>query len=393
MGNGIAPTTGSKRRVIGFDFIKTVAILLVITIHMIGGSTLPHTWYTHIVSTLTMVCVPLFVMVNGALMLTRPFDGKKHKRRIIQLIALTLIWKVILLVFCYCTLDYEVDLSKSSIVSYLLGGNPPYGNIGYIWFLNFYIGLMILYPVLKFIFDAKGTPLKYLLISLLILAVGDTLDMLYLPASHILGLNTDVSVFGYFDSFGMFTWSAALVAMFMIGGLVWEWHMGGEKPIRKETGKTTVLGRIVSGISSAPIRSAAIVSIVCFAILWALVKYKCQFIEPGTWDLAQRYSNILNICLTTSLFYLLSIAHYPKPLARFSVFMGSRTFSIYIMHIAAMNGITALMNTGILPTGAGLPGAIDLLYLLSVYLISEFLLAVFACLIEKIPYAKALLFK
>ena len=99
------------------------------------------------------------------------------------------------------------------------------------------------------------------------------------------------------------------------------------------------------------------------------------------------------VCLTTSIFYLLSIAHYPKPLAKFSSFMGSRTFSIYIMHIAAMNGISALMGTGIIPTGAGFHGAIDLLYLLTVYLISEFLLAVFACLIEKIPYAKALLFK
>ena len=40
MGNVTAPATGGKRRIIGFDFIKTVAILLVITIHMIGGSTL-----------------------------------------------------------------------------------------------------------------------------------------------------------------------------------------------------------------------------------------------------------------------------------------------------------------------------------------------------------------
>ena len=73
--------------------------------------------------------------------------------------------------------------------------------------------------------------------------------------------------------------------------------------------------------------------------------------------------------------------------------MGSRTFSIYIMHIAAMNGISALMDAGIIPTGAGFPGAIDLLYLLSICLIGEFLLAVLACLIEKIPYAKVLLFK
>lgn len=393
MGNDIAPATIGKRRIIGFDFIKTVAILLVITVHMLGGSTLPHTWYTHIVSTLTMVCVPLFVMVNGALMLTRPFDGKKHRRRIVQLIVLTIIWKILLLIFCRFTLDYEPDLSKSSIASYLLGATPPYGNIGYTWFLDFYIGLMILYPVLKAVFDAKGTPLKYILISLLVLAIGDTFDMLYLPLSHALGLNSSVSVFGHFSSFNAFSSYSALTAMFMIGGIVWEWHVNGEKPIHREAGGTTAINRIVSGISSAPVKSAVAISIACFAVLFGLVSYKCEFIEPNSWDLAQKYSNVFDICLTTSIFYLLSIAHYPKPLEKFSSFMGSRTFSIYIMHIAAMNGISALMDAGIIPTGAGFPGAIDLLYLLSIYLIGEFLLAVLACLIEKIPYAKVLLFK
>lgn len=393
MGNSIAPATMGKRRIIGFDFIKTVAILLVITVHMLGGSTLPHTWYTHIVSTLTMVCVPLFVMVNGALMLTRPFDGKKHRHRIVQLIVLTIIWKLLLLVFCRFTLDYEPDLSKSSIASYLLGATPPYGNIGYTWFLDFYIGLMILYPVLKAVFDAKGTTLKYLLISLLILAVGDTFDMLYLPLTHALGLNSSISVFGHFSSFNAFSSYSALTAMFMIGGIVWEWHVNGEKPIHRKASGTTALDRIVLGISSAPVKSTVAISIACFAVLFGLVSYKCEFIEPNSWDLAQKYSNVFDICLTTSIFYLLSVAHYPKPLEKFSSFMGSRTFSIYIMHIAAMNGISALMDACIIPTGAGFPGAIDLLYLLSIYLIGEFLLAMLACLIEKIPYAKVLLFK
>lgn len=252
---------------------------------------------------------------------------------------------------------------------------------------------MILYPVLKAVFDAKGTPLKYLLISLLVLAVGDTFDMLYLPLSHALGLNSSVSVFGHFSSFNAFSSCSALTAMFMIGGIVWEWHGNGEKPIHREASNMTALGRIVSGISSAPVKSTVAISIACFAVLFGLVSYKCEFIEPNSWDLAQRYSNVFDICLTTSIFYLLSIAHYPKPLEKFSSFMGSRTFSIYIMHIAAMNGISALMDAGIIPTGAGFPGAIDLLYLLSICLIGEFLLAVLACFIEKIPYAKVLLFK
>lgn len=99
------------------------------------------------------------------------------------------------------------------------------------------------------------------------------------------------------------------------------------------------------------------------------------------------------MCLSAAIFYLLSTANYPKAIGKFSIFMGSRTFSIYIMHIVAMNGIKKLMSLGTIPTGAGFPGALDLLYLLSIYLISEFLLAVFAYVIEQIPYAKALLFK
>lgn len=391
MGNSIASATMDKRRIIGFDFIKTVAILLVITIHMLGGSTLPHTWYTHIVSTLTMVCVPLFVMVNGALMLTRPFNGEKHKRRIIQLILLTVIWKIIILAFCYFTLRCEADLSKSSILAYLLGGNPPYGDIGYIWFLNFYIGLMVLYPALKAIFDNGGAPLRYLLAFMLIVAIGDGLNILFAPISHMLGLDYETTAFGYFYSFNMLSWSGVLIATFLIGGIIWKWHLDGEKAFVSDD--KNPIGRIATVITEKPKAASLITAAICFAVLYALVEYKIKFIDPCAWDITQRYSNIFNVCLSAAIFYLLSTANYPKAIGKFSIFMGSRTFSIYIMHIVAMNGIKKLMSLGAIPTGAGFPGAIDLLYLLSIYLISEFLLAVLACLIEKIPYAKALLFK
>lgn len=379
-----------RQRVVGFDFIKTIAILLVITIHMIYGSGLPHAWYTHLLSTLTMVCVPLFIMVNGALLLNKPFNSAKHKRKVIQLIVLTIIWKILLLIFCYYTLDYEVDLSKASILSYLLGGNPPYGNIGYVWFLNFYIGLMILFPIIKMIFDSRKG-IKWLIAATLIYPIGGTLEMIYVPVANMLKINSSIEVFGHFDSMSPFSYvSSTLILIFLIGGIIWREHLS-QQSNRKHAVRTK--SRIINLVIKHPISSAIITGILCYAIMYAIVCYDNAFVNHDWWDVSERYANLFTVGLTSSLFYLLSIAKYPKPIARFSIFMGSRTFSIYIMHIAAMNGLTYLMCTGILPTIHGMPALIAPLYLLVLYLISEFLLAVIAWIIEHIPYAKVLLFK
>ena len=43
-------------------------------------------------NTILSPCVPLFFLVNGYLLLTRPFSLKKHIKKIFRLIALAIFW-------------------------------------------------------------------------------------------------------------------------------------------------------------------------------------------------------------------------------------------------------------------------------------------------------------
>ena len=76
-----------KKRVVGYDIIKSMAMFFVVMLH--------YSFYTRFyssglagtaVTVLCVVCVPLFFAVNGALLLPRKMDETKHYRKTLNIV-------------------------------------------------------------------------------------------------------------------------------------------------------------------------------------------------------------------------------------------------------------------------------------------------------------------
>lgn len=370
---------GSKR-IVGFDFAKTFAIFLVFTIHLCGScAAFPRTGWANAFTILTVVCVPLFFMVNGALLLNKEMDYKKHLRRITHTVVLTIFWKLTTMAFCMCCYGSpEYEINTLSIVQFLLGGSAPYGALGYLWFLNAYIALLLFFfPIIKLVFDDQDQrPLVFLVGLLMIPVVSDTCFMMLQPlqtgrANSSIGLD---SVFSYFGSYGVFTSTASQIIYFVIGGLVYRSMLNccvtdedGIKGCRKP-GLVSIFAAIISYL-------------VLLYINWWQRRYTGQ-----QFDIAQKYTNIFTIILTTSLFVLFARHSYSKPIAKLSMFVGKRTFGVYAAEIVPMYFVTGVVNAAFDASVLGSVGAF-LFYLLLYFGLVVCSAGVIA-LLEQIPYVR-----
>lgn len=216
----------SQARVTSLDAIKAWSIFLVLTIHVIGTMTFfPRTWWSNLFTILTVTCVPLFLMVNGALLLNKPFSKRKWLHRVTSLVALTLLWKILLIVFCTVFWNEpSAPLSAKGIIEYILGGGSPYGQLGYTWFLDMYIGLQLIFPILKWLFDLSEH--KHILLLLGCIGISsfasDTLTMLLSPLNTVFYTNSFTDVVSHIGSFGLFSSNGAYAAYFIVGGVLFQ---------------------------------------------------------------------------------------------------------------------------------------------------------------------------
>ncbi len=113
-GTAIANT---KTRVVGYDIAKVLAMFLVVLLHysFYVGS-IPDSRITRAAMTITVVCVPTFITVNGAILLNKPLNVKKHARKLLRVAMLLFIWRGIHIV-AYRILGSPASASRRSFPS------------------------------------------------------------------------------------------------------------------------------------------------------------------------------------------------------------------------------------------------------------------------------------
>jgi surface polysaccharide O-acyltransferase-like enzyme len=153
------------------DLIRTVAIVLVILLH---ASTEPYTkielmspqgvqiwWASNIYDSIARVCIPLFVMLAGALLLQPSKSDEPirvfYKKRWARIGLPVIFWGI--LYFAWGFLVDGKTFDADSVVQGVLTG--PYYQF---WFLYLLVGLYILTPILRvFMKHASNRILKYAL--------------------------------------------------------------------------------------------------------------------------------------------------------------------------------------------------------------------------------------
>lgn len=159
-----------KRRYGYLDLLKVIAMVCVCLYHF---PMIRHTAYARpfgagvliarYFRSLSVVCVPLFMMVNGALLLNRPFDCKKHVMRSASLFAGVYIWYMATVVsghawkngWAYVVQNWGGMLRSAQY----LGGYDGIG-VSHLWFVQMLAALYLLVPAIKAALDSGDMQIR-----------------------------------------------------------------------------------------------------------------------------------------------------------------------------------------------------------------------------------------
>lgn len=154
-----------KKHVLYYDLIKIVAAFMVCFYHLglLDVGTVSEAFYVpninKLILNLCAMSVPLFFMVNGALMLRRPYSIKEIFLRFLKIIFLYYFW--VLVLNGIGTLIFQVEWIPLTEV---LKGNRTTISV-HLWFLRTMAILTLLVPAMKKIYDQKSKILLYGLLS------------------------------------------------------------------------------------------------------------------------------------------------------------------------------------------------------------------------------------
>ncbi len=163
---------GQKEFLPWADLIRVVATILVVTVHVSGQLTnvwgkIPESdWFiANIYGGIARICVPLFFMISGYLLLPRSESlGTFYRKRMPKVVIPFLVWSLIYLGW-YC--GNHPGTCTPSLVRNLLFVQGTYYHL---WFMYSLIGIYLILPVLRLLVrpEADRKILWYLIVLWLV---------------------------------------------------------------------------------------------------------------------------------------------------------------------------------------------------------------------------------
>lgn len=343
-------TPPKTKRVAGYDIAKCLAMLLVILIHYSFYSTVyPATKASQFLTTVTVIGVPTFFMVNGALLLSRPLDVRRHYLKTLRMLVILIIWKA-LSAFTMGLLIGTNPLNGGlrAFIAYLLFGNLDGFNLGYFWFMYALMAIYLVYPVFKACFDGENGTAIILAICLILIALVfgvQALSTLQEMLGYFFGLpSVDLGGLSQIDIFGQYGYA---LAYFLLGGLIHE--------------------RLHNG--SDVHKPSAVICLLVFAVSWVCLA-AVQLYQQKAFDVVfyvkDGYTDIITLVMTCSLFTALSQVKLSSPTATaIATSLGSNTLGVYFLHLFAITLVFLFVApfTGVIDSLAVNIGIVVLIYL------------------------------
>ena len=161
----------SERSFVPDNLIRTLAITLVILLHaanaILQASSVPEAyWWTAVVyKSLALPCVPLFVMLSGALLLKRTKLNEPIrvflKKRLKRLGLAVVFWGAIYLIWSF----YITNIPVTSVnvvegILYSLFSGAYY----HFWFVYLIVGIYLVTPILRVIIAGRRKVVRYLIV-------------------------------------------------------------------------------------------------------------------------------------------------------------------------------------------------------------------------------------
>lgn len=303
------------------DALKCIAIFLVCLYHsenvfvQINALSSPSDYKAQIayfIHAISSIAVPLFFMINGALLFNKPYNHSKHLRKTIKIIILGFLWSFISFI-AISALKHEsltlVELMKGT-------WDLTLGKTEHLWFLKALVLVYLLFPVLKIVFDSPDqsgilfyTMGLFFIFSFGDLALNQVLDVCRFLFNTNLLQGKQFNFFPNINPFGNYFYAAFY---FVLGGYLnsdrWKW----------------------SNISTKML-------LISFTIPWVfLYAYgilKSNLIGYSFDTVYNAYYSIMTLIMVVSVYLLSQKLTYKNDLVREIVRkVGENTLGIYLVH-------------------------------------------------------------
>lgn len=168
--------TENYEKFYNLDILKSIAVILVIVIHIVAGDlglygkgiSMENWMIANVLDTVSRVCVPLFVMVSGYLLLRKDEPvGMFFKKRFIRIIPKFLIYSMIYYVFKVSFLGHPYPKNEN-FLKLILEGKIFY----HLWYIYMILGIYLITPFLRRVIrDIDRNYIKYFIYIWLIFII------------------------------------------------------------------------------------------------------------------------------------------------------------------------------------------------------------------------------
>ena len=324
-----------KKRIDSFDILKTIAIFLVVFCHY---TVLSDTVAENFAMTICFIGVPIFFMVNGALLMRKSFDLKQHLLKTFSVYTVATIWRILYLIINVIkndTFEQLINLKQETLSYILLWSNSSLSAPGHMWFMESLLAIYLIFPILHLCYKSEKQGRQSLSLLLAVLFVGIICKTEF---------NIAISVINKFLSTN-FTISANPINDFMPysqGTAIFYFVLG------------TLLTQKLNGYEDSPKISInfkhRIILFIIFIASWVLMIWTKSLVD-GTWNwngtlYAYGYQRIPTLLASASLFITLYDIRLNKNIIRkFFKTISSYTLGIYYLHWIILPFITPLFVT------------------------------------------------
>ena len=227
--------TESNNWVFYIDVLKLISVFFVIYYHafMVDIDILSMrlgAFINYALHAVFSICVPMFFLVNGFLLLRKPLDIKKHTTRMFKLVLCVVFWNAICALL---NLLMDHNFNVRDYARKLLSAD-------YMWFLQALFIVYVFSPMIKHVFDnAKSLFYWFFAVTAILTFGNETIAIVVNYAEYALGVNYldfSYNFFGDFNAFkGVYGYP---IVYFMMGGIIQE--------IRKPPCHILIAGGLIS---------------------------------------------------------------------------------------------------------------------------------------------------
>ena len=298
-----------KKRLYYLDILRVLATIAVIVIHVSSQKfdSIPvnsNEWKIfNIYDSLVRWCVPIFVMISGALFLQKDTKITKiYQKYILRLVIAFIFWSIIYTLY----INYKHPLSLIEFALEIISGHI------HMWYIFMICGLYMITPILKKIAESESIIKYYIILSVIFTFTINMIINYIVPITRLSGMKIVAIFINHYNNMNL-NFLFGYTCYFLLGYYLYK------KDISKRKRYIIYLASIICLISTI--------------LLSEIYSIKLGSAYTGFYN----YLNINTMIESVGIFILVKYLFQNKKQNRFLVYVSKHTFGIYLVHILIIN--------------------------------------------------------